>query len=89
MPLPRATRARTGVFILCFLIVGLAWETYATTTGGSEASISWTIYSYSVQVPFIPLAVGVLMGHLFIPQSRVRVVSDQQIQYPATGAVVS
>ena len=47
-------------------VVGLSlFDVYIFWRGGTEATISWTIFEWSHKYPMIPFAVGVLCGHFF------------------------
>jgi hypothetical protein len=49
---------------LCVLAI-IGYDVYAIIKGGTEASISYTIYSWSYKYPIFTFACGVLAGHFF------------------------
>lgn len=55
----------TVVFIIS-VICGIAgFDVVAIHEGGKEASISWTLISWSYQYPSVVFILGFVMGHLF------------------------
>lgn len=46
----------------------IAYDVFAVSMGGYQATISWIIWTASHQYPVIPLGAGILMGHLFWTQ---------------------
>lgn len=66
----------TGTFIVAFMVVGVAilaaYDIWALTAHGYEATMSAVILNVSQRHPILPflvgLALGILAGHLFAPQ---------------------
>ena len=59
----------TAWLILILLFVITLWDIFAFIHGGAEATISHLLLSASDGRPIIPFCFGVLMGHLFWPNS--------------------
>ena len=64
-----ATLARTQILIIIAAIlihlVVLTWDMWAIFSGHEQHTISSVIRQWSKAYPFLPLMVGVLVGHLF------------------------
>ena len=55
----------TMVFIgLSIVVIGL-FDVYVFFRGGTEATISYTIFEWSYKYPMLPFAAGILCGHFF------------------------
>jgi len=59
----------TKLFIVGITLFIIAYDVFAYLYG-HDSTISQVIYSWSIKFPLLPLAVGVLMGHFFWPNSR-------------------
>ena len=57
----------TGFFIVGGIIVIAIYDIYALISGGQSATISSILFNDSKVAPMIPLAFGVLIGHIFWP----------------------
>ena len=55
----------TSIFIISVTVLVIAFDVYVYTRGGTDATVSWAIFSVSYRHPMIPFSVGVLCGHLF------------------------
>lgn len=55
----------TGYFIVFGIIIIAIYDIYALIEGGESATISSIIFNNSQVAPMIPLAFGVLIGHVF------------------------
>lgn len=55
----------TGYFIVFGIILIAIYDIYALIEGGQPATISSIIFNNSKVAPMIPLAFGVLIGHVF------------------------
>lgn len=64
-------RAATIVVILVGLVGWVAWDVYAALNGVPGDTISEIVLAYSRQVRTLPLALGIVAGHLLWPLSRV------------------
>lgn len=65
------------VWIIVTTSLGLAaYDIYAVSKFGLKGTISWITWTAAQRWPVIPLAVGILLGHLFwrqeSPQSTVK-----------------
>ena len=66
-------KTKTSIFIWIFVILGtliaVGYDIYAMMQGGTEATISFTVYKWSYQYPIFTFACGffpgVLVGHFF------------------------
>ena len=56
------------VLVAAVVLLSL-YDLAALATSGTEATISRRILLWSQQFPLIPFAAGVLIGHLFCPQT--------------------
>jgi hypothetical protein len=60
----------TVAIIIVTLLVWLGWDSYVYFYRGDvEATFSRIIYRTASTMPLIPLAIGILLGHLFWPQT--------------------
>jgi hypothetical protein len=64
----QVTNITIGVMIGA-LVVLLAYDVWAGLTAGTNATISWQIWTYSHKWPILPFSVGVLCGHFFFTQT--------------------
>lgn len=55
----------TKIFILVVIAVIAIFDVYVWNVGGTEATISWTIFSWSHDYPVFTFLMGFTMGHLF------------------------
>ena len=55
----------TVMFILVIIAAIVLYDGYALIVGGTEASISFRLISWSYQHPVLPFTIGFCMGHLF------------------------
>jgi hypothetical protein len=60
-----SVKSFTGIFISGLLLATLAYDVYAFLAGGTEATISWTIFEYSYKYPAGVFLIGFVCGHLF------------------------
>jgi len=58
-------RKLTKIFIAVTIVVMLAFDVYVWNAGGTEATISWTVFEWSHQYPAFTFMIGFVMGHLF------------------------
>lgn len=56
------------IILSTVLIIG--WDIFAYAKGGGVATISSVLLDTSKEYPVLPLAFGVLCGHLFWPQKE-------------------
>ncbi len=56
------------IVILTFLLAG--WDIFADIKWGYQGTISYDILTAAYDYPVIPLAAGILLGHLFWPQPQ-------------------
>lgn len=47
------------------LAVVLVWDLYAQIAHGLGATVSFAVWEFSREAPFVPFLVGFVMGHLF------------------------
>lgn len=52
------------------------WDVYMIANGKSDDTVSRTLHEWSLLYPILPLAIGILFGHIFWPQVGVRVIRD-------------
>lgn len=60
-------RYLTGLIIGLTIIMWVLWDFYAFSKGGDASTISVVITDFSYYSPAMPLFLGMLMGHFFIP----------------------
>jgi hypothetical protein len=53
------------MFILAALAIVFGYDFYLYFGGGTEATISWYLYTLAYEKPFVPFLIGFLCGHLF------------------------
>lgn len=61
-------RTYTVIFCITVTVVAIVWDVIADSQGGVGATISRVIRQAAMDYPLIPLAVGILLGHLFWSQ---------------------
>lgn len=59
----------TITVLVCALVSLIGYDIYAVIQGGTHATISWTLWTYSHQYPILPLGAGIILGHLFWSQT--------------------
>ena len=62
-------RKVTIIVLVIALVLLLAYDVIAVIMGGTNATISWVLWTESHNYPVIPLFVGILIGHLFASQT--------------------
>ena len=55
----------TVIFIFAVVVIASLFDVYVYVRGGTDATISWTIFEAAHKFPMIPFFVGVLCGHFF------------------------
>lgn len=55
----------TKIFIAIMIAIIAVFDVYVFTVGGTEATISWTMFEWSHDYPVFTFAMGFVMGHLF------------------------
>lgn len=59
-----------AVAVHVVLVLVAAWDLTAAATNHPEMSVSALTQRWAIENPVLPLAVGVIMGHLFWPIQR-------------------
>ena len=62
-------RLVTRILILSAVVILIVWDLIAYTHGGNESTISRVVLEASRDWPIIPLLAGIVVGHLFFPQT--------------------
>jgi hypothetical protein len=57
-----------AAFLVVVLFVVVIYDTIAIMSGGRYNTVSSVVMDWSETYPIIPLAAGILLGHLFWPQ---------------------
>ena len=67
----RADRLRlvTKIVVIASAVAWIAWDVFAYLRGGNESTISRVVLEASKDWPIIPLLAGIVVGHLFFPQT--------------------
>jgi len=67
----RADRLRlvTKIVVIASAAAWIAWDVFAYLRGGNESTISRVVLESSRDWPIIPLLAGIVVGHLFFPQT--------------------
>lgn len=55
----------TKSFIVIMIVVIAGYDVWAWNKGGTEGTISWVMYQWSLEAPVFTFAMGFVMGHLF------------------------
>lgn len=55
----------TKGFIVLMIALIAVYDVWAYSSGGTEGTISWVIYTWSHEHPAFTFAMGFVMGHLF------------------------
>lgn len=63
-------RILTAALLVAFAVILIAYDVVAEIKGGNASTISQVLYNAALAEPVIPLAIGILMGHLFWPQAK-------------------
>ena len=59
------------ISLAAIVLIAAGWDIYAITALGSDqATVSRVTLEFAQRYPIVPLGVGILIGHLFWPQSR-------------------
>lgn len=62
----------TPLFIIASVVIISAVDMYVFSVGGTEATISWTVYVWGKKHPMVPLFVGILVGHFFWQMKKLK-----------------
>ena len=57
-----------GAALLVMLAVVAGWDMWQSAQGHSERTASQIIGDWSARWPLLPLAIGLIIGHLFWPR---------------------
>lgn len=57
-----------AVAILVVLLLAAVWDIAAGYRGQAAETVSSVLQAWSIAWPVLPLAVGVILGHVFWPQ---------------------
>jgi hypothetical protein len=60
-----SVKKMTVIFLITLLVVIIGYDVYAWNAGGTEATISYTIFEWSHKYPFFTFMMGFVCGHLF------------------------
>lgn len=63
-------RMISGIIILSTFIIWIVWDVYAFIHGGEAATLSVIITDFSYYSPALPLIIGMLIDHWFIPEFK-------------------
>lgn len=55
----------TAIFTICIILIIAIFDVYVIVNGGTEASISHLIITWSYKYPIFTFMFGVVCGHLF------------------------
>jgi len=58
-------RKTTTIFIFVTILAIAVYDVCAFNIGGTEGTISWTMFEWAYKYPVFPFAMGFVMGHLF------------------------
>lgn len=64
------------LLILVTAFCGL-WDVIAVSKGNINDTVSRTLQDWSLMYPVLPLALGVVLGHIFWPVSPVRILGRE------------
>jgi len=71
-----AVKTLTKIFIFVVIAVIAVFDVYVWNVGGTEATISWTIFEWSHKFPVFTFLMGFAMGHLFWQMKGVKKLAD-------------
>ena len=55
----------TQIFVGALVAVIAVYDVFAIIKGGTEASVSFLLITWSYKFPMLPFSIGVICGHLF------------------------
>lgn len=58
-------KTMTKIFIVAVIACITVFDVIIFSRGGTESTISWTIFEWSHEHPVVAFAMGFVMGHLF------------------------
>lgn len=72
----------TEILILSTFVLWIGWDIYAYIRYGNKATESVRSYKAAYYAPGVGVLVGILVGHLFFPQSEVvqEIAAQQKVQ---------
>jgi hypothetical protein len=74
----------TRLLILATVLIWIGFDVWVIVKGGTEASISHQITTWSYDYPTFTFAVGYLMGHLFFPLRTInKILAGREDRLPA------
>ncbi len=53
-----------------------AWDVFMIATNRSDDTVSRTLHEWALLYPILPLAIGLLFGHIFWPQMGVKIIRE-------------
>lgn len=63
-------RQISGIIILATFVIWVVWDVYAFIKGGAGSTLSVVITDFSYYSPALPLIIGMLIDHWFIPEFK-------------------
>lgn len=69
-------RKQTMIFVAVVIAAIIVYDIYAIVMGGTEASISHLLITWSYQHPVFPFVMGFTMGHLFWRMRQTKELND-------------
>lgn len=67
----KMTKLITKALILVTPVIWIGYDLYAFFHSGNSATESATLFRWSFRAPGLAFLIGVLCGHLFMPQTQV------------------
>ena len=55
----------TKIFVLATIAIIIGFDVFVWVKGGTEATVSWTVFEWSYDYPILPFFMGFVMGHFF------------------------
>jgi hypothetical protein len=63
-------KRNTSLFVICFVVIGIAYDAYTILAHGVDSSISRLVNDWAGEYPIMTFSTGILCGHLFWPQPK-------------------
>lgn len=58
--------------LLVIVLLAGVWDIWVTASGTPEETVSAVLHQWSLAYPVLPLALGIILGHIFWPHAWAR-----------------
>lgn len=64
------TKTKSAVVFIIIFALAIVWDVIAIVTWGPQVTLSAIVWGLAKEMPIVPFALGIVMGHLFWPMAK-------------------